>query len=309
LPDNVYGPSKDAGIRASSQPGESRIASTILCDPQDLADKIGAQDPIWCGWRPPGSVTMEFPDLCRVGADLQGARSVTHAHWTTPGVPGWRSGRSTWTPGAGATAVDLTVHALTKYPSGGGDVLMGSIITQDAATTHAAQTHPHANWHRRSAANDAETVLRSPCPASFCDISAQDHGRAVELARLVRKPGRSSSQVLHPALPDSPGHAFWQRDCAAPRPQTLARVCLPALFSVIVDSRAGTRTEQVDAFCDALAIVQARLQLGGPDQPGRPLRPGAACGGGWPEHLPQAAPWCASPIRPGRRWPTCRPGS
>jgi cystathionine beta-lyase len=31
--------------------------------------------------------------------------------------------------------VDIVVHALTKYPSGGGDVLMGSIVTRDAACT------------------------------------------------------------------------------------------------------------------------------------------------------------------------------
>jgi cystathionine beta-lyase len=27
-------------------------------------------------------------------------------------------------------SVDITVHALTKYPSGGGDILMGSVITR-----------------------------------------------------------------------------------------------------------------------------------------------------------------------------------
>ena len=35
-------------------------------------------------------------------------------------------GRAQWTLG-----VDISVHALTKYPSGGGDVLMGSVITRD----------------------------------------------------------------------------------------------------------------------------------------------------------------------------------
>jgi cystathionine beta-lyase len=33
-------------------------------------------------------------------------------------------------PGLG---VDISTQALTKYPSGGGDVLMGSVITRDPA--------------------------------------------------------------------------------------------------------------------------------------------------------------------------------
>ena len=28
-------------------------------------------------------------------------------------------------------SVDITIHALTKYPSGGGDILMGSVVTRD----------------------------------------------------------------------------------------------------------------------------------------------------------------------------------
>lgn len=35
-------------------------------------------------------------------------------------------------PGSGTSlGVDISIHALTKYPSGGGDVLMGSVITRD----------------------------------------------------------------------------------------------------------------------------------------------------------------------------------
>ena len=33
--------------------------------------------------------------------------------------------------------VDISVHALTKYPSGGGDVLMGSVITSDERAARA----------------------------------------------------------------------------------------------------------------------------------------------------------------------------
>ena len=32
--------------------------------------------------------------------------------------------------------MDLTIHALTKYPSGGGDILMGSVVTRDEKLHH-----------------------------------------------------------------------------------------------------------------------------------------------------------------------------
>jgi cystathionine beta-lyase len=35
--------------------------------------------------------------------------------------------------GRGGLGVDIAMHALTKYPSGGGDVLMGSVCTRDEA--------------------------------------------------------------------------------------------------------------------------------------------------------------------------------
>ncbi len=33
-------------------------------------------------------------------------------------------------------SVDISVHALTKYPSGGGDILMGSVVTRDQHLHH-----------------------------------------------------------------------------------------------------------------------------------------------------------------------------
>ena len=56
--------------------------------------------------------------------------------------------------------VDISVHALTKYPSGGGDVLMGSIITRDEAL-HIRIKLTHMRLGLGVGANDVEAVLRS----------------------------------------------------------------------------------------------------------------------------------------------------
>jgi cystathionine beta-lyase/cystathionine gamma-synthase len=87
-----------------------------------------------------GSVTLEFPDLLglmRVAREAAPQAVVALDNtWgaASPSTPLRLRG----------LAVDLTVHALTKYPSGGGDVLMGSVCTRDARSSN--------DWRPRTAA-------------------------------------------------------------------------------------------------------------------------------------------------------------
>jgi cystathionine beta-lyase len=63
-------------------------------------------------------------------------------------------------------------------------------------------------------------------------------------------------QVLHPALPGSPGHAHWKALCV----NGLGGAA--GMFSVMLDPR-FTRT-QTDAFCDALRLFKLGYSWGGP---------------------------------------------
>jgi len=63
-------------------------------------------------------------------------------------------------------------------------------------------------------------------------------------------------QVLHPALPGSPGHAHWKALC---RPDEGGAA---GLFSVVLDARFSR--DQVDAFCDALKLFRLGYSWGGP---------------------------------------------
>ncbi len=103
----------------------------------------------------PGSITMEFPDL-RALARAARQRGVPTALDNT-----WGGGLAlkAFDLGEGA-AVDLSMHALTKYPSGGSDVLMGSVVTRDAAL-HEKLLLAHMRLGIGVAANDVEMVLRS----------------------------------------------------------------------------------------------------------------------------------------------------
>ena len=110
------------------------------------------------------------------------------------------------------------------------------------------------------AANDAETVLRS-LPSIALRYRAQD-AAARELAQWCQS-RPEMAQVLHPALPGSPGHAHWRALCRHEAGGAAG------LFACVFDARYSSA--QVDAFCDALAAVQAGLQLGRADQPGGAL--------------------------------------
>src|ERR1700712_4184213 len=80
---------------------------------------------------PPGSVTLEFPDLRALVRTIR-----THAPRAGVGIDTtWGAGLASdafdLEPGATpALGADLTIHALTKYPSGGADVMMGAVVTR-----------------------------------------------------------------------------------------------------------------------------------------------------------------------------------
>src|SRR5262249_3457164 len=107
--------------------------------------------------------------------------------------------------------VDVSIQALTKYPSGGGDVLMGSVTTRDERL-HRAIKLTHMRMGFGIGVGDVETLLRS-LPSIALRYAAHDRS-ARELA-LWLEDRAEIAQVLHPAIDSSPGHANWLRLCGA----------------------------------------------------------------------------------------------
>ena len=68
------------------------------------------------------------------------------------------------------------------------------------------------------------------------------------------------SQVLHPALPDCPGHAIWQRDFTG----------AGGLFSVLFDPR--FTEAQTDHFIDSLTLFRIGYSWGGANSLAVPYR-------------------------------------
>ena len=249
LPDNSYGPNK---VLAQGELTSFGISHTYYdaMDPQDLASKIKPNTRlVWL--EAPGSVSMEFPDLIGLLKVCQSHRVLTALDNT------WGAGLA-FKPfdllGDGSLSVDFTAHALTKYPSGGGDVLMGSVMTcDDALALKLKMTMMRLGIC--VGANDMESILRS-LPTIALRYAAQDHS-ARQLAQWW-KDQKVCAQVLHPALEGSPGHGHWQALCA-PQGGTGQAA---GLFSVMLDPSL-TQT-QVDSFCDSLSLFKLGYSWGGP---------------------------------------------
>ena len=274
LPSNAYGPNKalaEGELRRYGIP--HRLYDPM--DPHDLSANITEQTRlVWL--EAPGSVSMEFPDLPELVRRCQ-ARGVLCALDNTWGAGLAFKPFDLLREGADSPsrlAVDISVQALTKYPSGGGDVLMGSVITRDDAL-HLKLKLCHMRLGLGVGANDVETVLRS-LPSIALRYAAHDH-----TARTLAYWWQSQApcvQVLHPAFNGAPGHAQWQALCQSETNSGLAA----GLFSVMLDPRFSSA--QVDAFCDHLKLFKIGYSWGGPislvvPYDLRSMRPD------WPTHL------------------------
>ena len=243
LPDNVYNPSKDFARHELAHWGISHR----LYDPMQPASLAAQLDRevklVWL--EAPGSVTMEFPDLrTLVRTVREKAPQAVIALDNT-----WGAGLAfdPFELGEGQ-GVDLTIHALTKYPSGGGDVLMGSIACRDDAL-YEKLAWTHSRLGLGVGANDVEMVLRS-LPTMALRYAAQDAAARQIATWAAGQP--QVMRVLHPALPTSPGHFHWAAHCRA----------AAGLLTLEIDAR--YTSAQVDALVDGLRYFRIGWSWGGP---------------------------------------------
>jgi cysteine-S-conjugate beta-lyase len=273
IPDNAYNPNK---VLAEGELKNSGISHQYYdaMNPQDMAAKISSKTRlVWV--EAAGSITLEFPDvvelvrICKgkgvpVALDNTWGAGLAFKPFDLLGTAGRDAGEK--------LGVDVSIHALTKYPSGGGDVLMGSVMTRDAALA-LKLINTHMRFGYGVGSNDVELVLRS-LPSMALRYAAHD-AAARDIAQWCQaRP--EFAQVLHPALPTSPGHVHWRSLCGG-GPGRAA-----GLLSVMV--RPDLTQRQVDAFCDGLKLFKLGYSWGGPMSLVVPyslstIRPG------WPAHI------------------------
>ena len=243
LPDNAYGPTKSFAQGELAAWGITHRFYDAM-DPADLARQLSSRTRlVWLD--APGSITLEFPDLPALVAVVR-AHAGPHPQGVVCALD------NTWGAGlafdAFSLGADVSVQALTKYPSGGGDVLMGSVVTRDEALHQ--QVHLcHMRCGQGVSGNDCELVLRSLASIAL-RYAAQDASTRTLATWMQRQP--QVAAVLHPALPDSPGHAAWQRDCSG----------AACLFSAVF--RPDCTQTQIDDFCDRLRLFKLGYSWAGP---------------------------------------------
>lgn len=242
VPDNVYGQNRYLTESWLPQWGVTHRFYDPLTVPE-LRDNTKL---VWL--EAAGSITLEFPDLLGTLAACR-ARGVTTALDNTWGAGlafnGFEPAPGTH-PGLGA---DIVMQALTKYPSGGADVLMGSVCTRDRKL-HDKLNHAHEHLGYGLGQNDVEMVLRG-LPTLQLRYEAQDRVTRQLANWMAGRP--EVARVFHPALPGSPGHANWLAVGGA------GAACL---FSAVFRPEYGAR--QVDAFVDALQLFGIGYSWAGP---------------------------------------------
>jgi cystathionine beta-lyase len=195
-PDNVYGPTrkfcdtilKRLGIRTRYY--DPLIGRGIDALTGDTTRAILLESP--------GSQTMEVqdvPGICSVARE-RGIVTLLDNTWATPLLfP------------AIAAGVDVTILAATKYVGGHADVMLGAAT----ATERFFDQIQTASWDLGHAVSPDDAWLGSRGLRTMGLRLRQHERSALEVAHWLKQQPQVG-RVLHPALPDCPGHEFWKRD-------------------------------------------------------------------------------------------------
>jgi cystathionine beta-lyase len=237
VPDNAYGPNRDHADWLVEDFG----LEVTYYDPMTgagIADSIRPNTKlIWL--EAPGSVTMEVQDVPAIVA-------VARAKGIVTAIDNTYSAGLTFKPFE--HGVDISVQALTKYQSGGSDILMGATITRDAQL-HKKLKRARMRMGIGVSADDASLVLRS---LASMKARYEAHDRTAYALAQWLKTRPEVTAVLHPAFADCPGHAFYARDFKGGA---------GGLFSIVFDGR--YTAAQVDAFVEALDLFSIGWSWGG----------------------------------------------
>ena len=146
----------------------------------------------------PGSLTMEVQDvpaICAVARE-RGIATLLDNTWATP----------LFFP-AMAAGVDISILAATKYVGGHADVMIGAATATEPYFAALQRTF----WDLGHALSPDDAWLGSRGLRTMAVRLKQHEASALAVARWLKQQPRVGA-VLHPALPDCPGHEHWKRD-------------------------------------------------------------------------------------------------
>lgn len=202
----------------------------------------------------PGSLTFEVQDVPAFCAEAKkrGVVTLLDNTWATP-----------FFYTALEKGVDITVLAATKYIVGHSDVMIGSVTTNKTHWTKLRQTAQQLG----QIASPDDAWLASRGLRTLAVRMKAHEASALKIAHwLDDRP--EIEAVLHPALPDCPGHEIWKRDFSGSA----------GLFSFVLK---GSHAKAA-AFVDALELFGIGYSWGGFESLALPVHP---------ESCRSAVPW------------------
>lgn len=196
LPDSAYDPTTLMGqgllkrLGVEAEPYDPLIGSGIsaLFRPETALVLVES----------PGSLTFEVQDVPAIAAAARAA-----------GIPTLLD--NTWAAGhffkGIAAGCDMVVQALTKYVGGHSDLMMGAV----SATAEFFPRLRNTAWHLGQCVSGDEAALALRGFRTLPVRMARHEQSALRIAHWL-KAHPLVDRVLHPALPDCPGHDIWKRD-------------------------------------------------------------------------------------------------
>ena len=196
----------------------------------------------------PGTHTFEVQDVPAIcaAARARGLVTLIDNTWATP----------LFFP-AIAAGIDLSILACTKYIGGHADLMLGSVTATAAVAPRLEQARRVMG--QAGSPDDAWLALRG---LRTLDVRLRRHEEnGLKVARWLKEQPQVA-RVLHPALPDCPGHEYWRRDFKG----------ATGLFSVVL-ARGDAAAR--DALVDRLELFGIGYSWGGYESlalPADPLR-------------------------------------
>jgi cystathionine beta-lyase len=196
----------------------------------------------------PGSLTFEVQDVPAItaAAKARGILTLIDNTWATP----------LFFP-AIAHGVDLSILACTKYIVGHSDAMLGSVTAAPGVWEQLRRTAHVFGQH----VGPDDCALASRGLRTLAVRLRQHEEGGLAVARWLA--GRPEvARVLHPALPDCPGHALWARDFSG----------ASGLFTIVLN---GGDDAARTAFIDALTLFGIGYSWGGFESLALPVDPAA----------------------------------
>jgi len=258
ISDSAYGPMRRVGWRLLSRFGvEVQFYDPLagegiaaLMRPNTTAVVVEA----------PGSLTFEMQDIPAIAAvaHQRGAMVIMDNTWATPLF---------FKPFA--HGVDVSIQAATKYIVGHADAMLGVVTCAREAWPKLKETHVDLG----QTAGPDDVYLAQRGLRTLATRLAQHWRSGLALAEWFSiRP--EVERVLHPAMPDDPGHAIWKRDFLG----------ASGLFSVVLKP---VERKAFAVFVDGLELYGIGASWGGYESLIMPFNP--------------------SPIRKVSRWPYAGP--